>query len=206
MSEERELFSRDVVTGVLVELSGLIGTRAVRVCAVGGWRRGKSEMKDLELLYIPRLAEVPDAGDLFGGTREEDLMERFWESLLETGVIEKRLTVDGRTSWGAWIKLARHVRTGLPLDLFAATAENWWNRLVVTTGPREQNVAIAAKAHEKGWDWEVAQAGFVPRGLKWEDCQKSRRTMRGEAEVFSFVDLEMPWALGRGPERKVTNF
>lgn len=215
MSEERTKFPRAVVDEVFLDLWRLLDPEPAlvladkvklaphalcdRLCAVGGYRRGKAEMKDLELLYIPRVSAVTDEGDMFGAVREVNLTEALWDDLLARGVFAKRMKETGAVSaWGPENKHAVHVASGLPIDLFAATAENWANRLVVTTGPRESNVRIAAKAREKGWEWEVYDAGFVPLGGTWAKCPRDRRTMRTEREVFAFVDMECP----RPEERK----
>lgn len=163
--------------------------RCDRFCATGGYRRGKSEMKDLEILYIPRVGEEADPGDLFGALRSVNLTDRFLEELERQGVITRRLSSAGHETWGALNKLARHVATGLPIDFFAASHENWFNRLVVTTGPKDLNILISGKAREIGWEWEVYQAGFFPRGKTWETAVGERRTMRSEREVFAFAQL-----------------
>lgn len=161
-----------------------------RLCAVGGYRRGKKEMKDLELLYIPRIAPRVDGADLFGAEHETNLTECLWADLLAAGVLEvRRRTGGGVSAWGPENKHAVHMASGLALDLFAATAENWPNRLVVTTGSKDCNVRIAAAARKLGWEWEVSKAGFVPLGGTWATCAKTRRTMRSEREVFEFVKL-----------------
>lgn len=195
-------FSREVVDEVFRELLQLLDpkpaqgraeARAECVCAVGGYRRGKRSMKDLELLYIPRTAKVPDPMDMLGNEIETDVTERLWNELVELRVLAPRKKVNGTISaWGPWNKHAVHLATGLPLDLFAATAENYANRLVVTTGPRELNVAIASAAHKlkPALEWEVAEAGFVPFGKKWENTpEKQRVYVRSEADVFRVVNL-----------------
>lgn len=191
-------FPRSVVESVLFELQRLFdpvpamgrpNALANRICAVGGYRRGKAEMKDLELLYVPRMAAVVDPADMFGSTVEVNVTERLIDGLVKSGVFAKRLKVTGTISaWGPWNKHAVHVPSGLPIDLFATAPENWANRLVVTTGPREHNVMIAIKAREMGWEWEVGEGGFVPLGKTWANA-KERRTMREEADVFRFVEL-----------------
>ena len=96
------------------------------------------------------------------------------------------------SAWGPWNKHAVHVATGLPVDLFAATEENYFNRLVVTTGSVELNVRIAKAARKMNpaWEWEVYEAGFVPLGGTWENSARKRRTMRSERDVFEFVGLK----------------
>lgn len=165
--------------------------RCERLCAVGGMRRGKTEMKDLELLYIPKMVEEQDPGDLFGGTMPVNDTDRMLADLLADDILKKRLSSAGHPAWGPWNKLAVHVRTGLPVDLFSATGENWFNRLVVTTGPAIVNILIASRAKNLGWEWEVNQAGFVPRGTTWESAPRDRRTMRSEREVFEFVGFPL---------------
>lgn len=196
---DRAVFPRNAVDEVLTDLLLRLDPKPAlgkpqalceRVCAVGGYRRGKREMKDLELLYIPEIRQEEDPADMFGRKIEVNVTERLWHQLVAAGVLEQRLKVDGSVSaWGAWNKHARHVASGLPVDLFAATWENYANRLVVTTGPRESNIRIAAAARAKGWEWEVAEAGFVPLGKTWATATRERRTMRSEREVFAFVDL-----------------
>lgn len=198
---EKRKFPRAVVDDVLTELCGYLDPRPVhgcanarcrRMCAVGGYRRRKVEMKDLELLYIPRVMEIPDSGDLFSTPRPVDVTDQVIEGLVFQGVLAKRLKCNGSVSaWGPWNKHAVHVASGLPIDLFVATAENYFNRLVVTTGPMELNIRIASEARRLGWEWEVNSPGFVPLGSTWEDATKERRTMRCELDVFQFVGMPL---------------
>lgn len=196
---DRPTFDHSTVTRVFDELRRLLDPSPAfgcphalcdRLCAVGGYRRQKAKMKDIELLYIPRLRDEEDASDLFGATSQVNVTDRLWNELVDAGVLGKREKVDGSISaWGPENKHAVHLDSGLAIDLFAATAESWYNRLVMTTGPLASNIAIATAARTKGWEWEVAKPGFVPLGGTWETSPKSRRTMRSEREVFEFVGL-----------------
>ncbi|MDR3406356.1 MAG: hypothetical protein P4L99_27980 [Chthoniobacter sp.] len=196
---EAILFPRSVVQEVLCELLhsfdphpalGRPHALVDRICAVGGYRRQKREMKDIELLYIGRRRVQADPQDMLGAEVEMDLAEQLVTDLRRRGILAPRLDKNDRESWGEWNKHAVHVASGLPIDLFAATAENYFNRLVVTTGPADLNKRIAAAARVKGWEWEVYQPGFVPLGGTWDSCPRERRTMRSEREVFEFVGLE----------------
>lgn len=161
-----------------------------RFCAVGGYRRGKLEMKDLEILYIPRFREEENPGDLFGSKIAVNITDRMLEGLLTAGVLVKRLKCDGSiSSWGPENKHAVHVASGLPIDFFSATEENYFNRLVVTTGPADLNIRIAGLARKKGFEWEVAEAGFVKLGGTWENSPNTRVVMKCEKDVFDFVGL-----------------
>jgi DNA polymerase/3'-5' exonuclease PolX len=197
LSEDAPKFPRSLVFDVYLELARRFDpdpawncphALADRICAVGGFRRRKSEMKDLEILYIPRVAKREDASDLFGAEHEVNLTDALIAELLASGVIGQRLNKEGHiSSWGPWNKHAVHLATGLPLDLFAATKDSYFNRLVVTTGPKGLNVLIASAARKLGFEWEVNSPGFVPLGGTWDGCPKQRRTMRSEIEVFNFV-------------------
>lgn len=203
-------FPRSLVDEVLSELLRLLDptpalqrpvARCNRVAAVGGYRRQKREMKDLELLYVPRFVEEEDFSDLFGKKVPANLTEKLWDELLLRGVLAKRPNTNGHVSaWGPHNKHAVHVATGLAIDLFSTCEEHWHNRIVVTTGSRESNIRIAAaaRAMHPGWEWEVAAGGFVPLGQTWEAAPRNRRAVHHEREVFGFVGLPfLP------PERRV---
>jgi DNA polymerase/3'-5' exonuclease PolX len=195
-------FPRDVVEAVFADLWRLFDPAPAlgcpdalcdRLCAVGGFRRQKREMKDLELLIIPRFRDRTDPGDLFGAPKPTNVTLAYVDELVARGVLAKRAKCDGSVSaWGESNRHAQHCASGLPIDLFFATPENWFNRLVVTTGPRESNVRLAAAARKMSpaWEWEVGEAGFVPLGGTWATCPQTRRTMRSEREVFEFVGFE----------------
>lgn len=205
---ERPLFPRSVAMDVFVDIlrrfepsatRGHTRARCARICAVGGFRRGKKEMKDLEILYVPAYRRAPDPADLFGAEAEFDDSARCIAEMVVARVIEPRIGANGSRSWGPANKYAVHCATGMPVDIFMATAANYHNRLVVTTGPRELNIRIASAAHSKNYEWEVSQGGFVPRGMTWQTAGGCRLTMRSEAELFKFVDLPfMPPPARRG--------
>lgn len=159
-----------------------------RLIVAGSLRRRKPTVGDVEVLFVPKFEE-----------RQVDLLHRapfdlaaeVIERMIEAGVLEQRLSVTGAPSWGGKNKLATHVSTGIPVDLFTATEANWWNYLVCRTGPKESNMAIAAAAQAKGWKWNPYGAGFSgPMGAK--------HVVGSEAEVFEFVGLPYrePWERG----------
>lgn len=149
----------------------------------GSLRRGRAEVGDVEIVYVPVRGLVPDQGDLFGNPVERNKADEVFERLLREGILSKRLKEDGTTTWGAQNKLAVHVATGLPVDLFAATIETWSNLLVCRTGPAALNVAIASRAKERAFRWNPYGAGFyTPEGQLWIQ-------VRSEADVFEAVGL-----------------
>jgi DNA polymerase/3'-5' exonuclease PolX len=153
-----------------------------RIEIVGSVRRAKPDVGDIELMYIGRSKEMPVQGDMFASA-ETNLADLAIENMISHGVLEKRVNAVGRTAYGPQIKLMRHVKSGLPVDLFAATDLNWWNYLVCRTGPAESNTRIACEARARGWKWTPYGAGF-------ESLDGARsRAVASEREVFEFVGL-----------------
>jgi len=153
-----------------------------RIEIAGSLRRHKDDVGDIEILYIPVIIEDPDPGDFFA-TREADKTHDQIQKLERNGVLERRLSVTGHQAYGPLNKLMRHVPSGIPVDLFATTRENWWNSLVMRTGPKELNQRIVDAALAKGWHWNVYGAGFTR--IEYTESVETH----SEAEVFAFVGM-----------------
>ncbi len=187
---EPKRFPRAVAIEVAEELHGLLAewcektATGPRIAIVGSVRRGKPLVKDLELLYIPELVLEPDPTSLFGEERKVSAINVALDWLVSNGTLAKRLKCDGTATWGESIRLAVHVRTGLPVDFFAATMENWWNQLVCRTGGKDSNTAICNAAIERNLKWSPTSAGFLnPR------TGQLSRTVRCERDAFEIVGL-----------------
>jgi DNA polymerase/3'-5' exonuclease PolX len=156
-----------------------------RLIVAGSMRRRKDMVGDVEILFVPRFQAVPF--DLFGTVVQMSLADDALAGLLENGTLAKRLNVKGSDMWGEQNKLARHVASGIPVDLFTATEANWFNYLVCRTGPGQSNIAIASAAKRMGWQWNPYGVGFS-RGAEV-------RPVASEREVFEFVGLPYrePW-------------
>lgn len=178
-------FDAAVAREVARELLPALKPACEKIEIAGSMRRGSPAVGDLEIVYIPRAAET--AEDLFAKTTRPapDLIFDRW---IAEGRIERRLSKTGSPAWGEKNKLATHCQTGLPIDLFATTAEAWFNYLVCRTGPAELNTLIASRAKEKGWTWNPYGAGFS-RGGPLAGASESV-AVKSEAEVFEFVGLK----------------
>jgi DNA polymerase/3'-5' exonuclease PolX len=154
------------------------------VCA-GSLRRRKLEVGDVEILFIPKFTTVPDG--LFD-SKQLNLVDVALEEMLKEGILAKRKNVNGSMMWGEKNKLAVHVASGIPVDFFAATEENWFNYLVCRTGGAENNRQIAVAANAKGWKWNPYGTGFT-------DERGQIVPVFSEREVFELVGLpyKEPW-------------
>ena len=159
-----------------------------RLICAGSLRRRKLAVGDVEILYIPKFARVPDG--LFD-FKSVNIVDMALEEMLKAGIIAKRKNVNGSVMWGDKNKLAVHVASGIPVDFFAATEANWFNYLVCRTGGSENNVAICNAAIAKGWKWNLYGSGFSrASGLGHEE-----HVVNSERDVFEFVGLpyQEPW-------------
>jgi len=157
------------------ELKGLLAPACERIEIAGSTRRRKPDVGDIELLCIPKFDGLVDLLDL----------RLKW--LIGTYMLEYRPNKKGSIVYGPKNKLLRHVDSGIGIDIFSTTAECWPVALVVRTGPKESNIAIAMAAQKRGWRLKAYGAGFdTPRGL-----------IRCESErvVFELVGLpyKKPW-------------
>jgi DNA polymerase/3'-5' exonuclease PolX len=145
-----------------------------RIEIAGSIRRRKPEVKDVEIVCIPKTIR----GGLFG-----DLIER------SPGF---RRTVDQWTpikglSHGKYTQ--RRLPDGLVLDLFTATPENWGLILAIRTGSAE-------------FSHNVLAAGWVRRGYSSRDGTLYHGDepveVREEPDLFRLIAL--PWV---EPERRL---
>jgi DNA polymerase/3'-5' exonuclease PolX len=118
-----------------------------RIRIAGSLRRHKAFVGDIELLYVPRIGSRPRG--LFD-SEQFSLIEPFIQELLDQGVIQKRPKIDGSFTWGDLIKLGIHIASGIPIDLFATTEENWWVSFVIRTGSKQTNLRLTTGAQRLG--------------------------------------------------------
>lgn len=160
----------------------------VRVVIAGSLRRGKAEVGDIEVLYIPRLIDVRDESDLFGRTKKASAVDVDLARRHAAGEFAKRLKCTGAISaWGPEMKHAVHESSGVPVDFFAAAADTWACNLVCRTGSAASNTTIAARALDRGWTWHPTGTGFE----RVSGPDRGRiAAMHSEEEIFQFVGLE----------------
>lgn len=149
-----------------------------RIAIVGSVRRECSYVKDIELLFIPKY--TIKAADLFNDKSAEmhDCADAIINTLVAQGVLAKRLNSLGHETWGKENKHARHVESGIAVDFFATTADNWWNALVIRTGGVKTVLALTTGANKNGLTLHAYGDGFT--NLKTGE----RIQTHSEREVF----------------------
>lgn len=118
-----------------------------RALICGSLRREKSEVGDVEIVYVPKFEMR--AKDLFGEV-PVNVADKRLNCLVAAGTIQKRPNKNGLFAWGEQNKLAVHCRTGIPVDFFATPGARWWLTVVIRTGPREFNLRLIDSAAKRG--------------------------------------------------------
>lgn len=150
----------------------------------GSIRRGKPMVGDVELLYIPTLIAGKPV-DMFSPPPMVNLTDNIIEELLADKLLGKRLNVNGHIAgWGPNNKLAVHIPTGLPIDLFATTAENWYVSLVIRTGGKDTNLMLTTGANKKNLTLNAYGCGVTNRATGEVTKANSER------EVFELCGVE----------------
>ena len=146
MNDRHDLsFAREVGE----DLVKLLAPHCERIQIAGSIRRQRLQVKDIELLCV---SKVLSSQDLFGGLSTNGYaLDLKLNSLVADGsVLKKRPNKAGRYSYGEQNKLLAHVPSGVPVDVFSTTAENWGMSLVVRTGPKEMNIRMMARFRDLG--------------------------------------------------------
>lgn len=158
------------------ELRDKLAPACERIIIAGSLRRLKSEVGDIELLAIPTYYMLVDR------------LDQAIKELIANGILDYRLNTRGSRVYGPKNKLLIHKATGIPVDIFSTTSENWWVALVVRTGSKESNIAIAKAAHKYNLHLLAYGAGF-------QKTDGSVIVCHSEQEVFETVGLDylQPW-------------
>lgn len=179
-------YPRADALNVAKELCDLLKPLTERLIVAGSLRRRKSEVGDVEILFIPQMVTLPDG---FFNKKQVSRVDSMLDVLQRSpAIITQRRNVNGSVMWGDKNKLAVHVASGIPVDFFAATEDNWFNYLVCRTGGAENNTLIASAAQAKGWKWNPYGAGFT-------DAAGQLVRVSSERDVFDLVGLPYrePW-------------
>lgn len=184
-SEGKQKFAHELALMVANELCEILRPFCGpdRLVVAGSLRRGKPEVGDIEILYVPAIGSRMLPGELFG--TPVNVVDATLDEMLRRKALIQRLNVEGRKTWGGRIKLAAHAETGIPIDFFEATNANWFNYLVCRTGPKESNIQICKAARERGLEWHPYSPGFRTAAAPYQYFP-----MHSEQEVFEFVGLK----------------
>jgi DNA polymerase/3'-5' exonuclease PolX len=178
-------YPRALAIAAVQPITRALASVCEKLIVAGSLRRRKDMVGDAEILYVPKFEDRPDPCDLLGNLVETNLADEVIDDFLAQGVLARRAKQDGSFMWGGQNKMAVHVATGIPIDLFECRPGNWWTLLVCRTGSKENNERICNAAIAKGMKWNP-YIGFVDRAT-----DKLLHAPRSEQDVFARVGL--PW-------------
>lgn len=165
-----------------------------RVAVAGSIRRGRADVKDIELVVVPRV--VPTQRDLFGQpVGRQNLLDLLVGELLAEGVVGHRLDIRGRRAAGERYKrlVWQHgPLAGIGLDLFSVLPPAEWGlQLVVRTGPAGFSQRLVTPRDRGG---ELPSGHRVIDGAIWQtnDLGAPVRAVPTpeEDDVFHFLGLD----------------
>ena len=164
------------------ELLEVLRPSCERIEIAGSIRRRRPDVGDVELLCISR-----SGGDAL---TPNDWLKAEVDDLILRNVLKKRLNKAGNlSSYGPSNKYVVHVASGIPVDIFTTTEDNWGMALVVRTGPANWNTRMMTRFKNRGMQ------GHAYGGVTQGGVEVSCRT---EEEVFRLLD----WPY-RNPEDRV---
>lgn len=174
-----------------MEVAGVIYKVLAPFCdgieIAGSLRRKLAYVGDIEILYIPKFVLAPQGffeAILNGESPEtKNMADYAILQLIESSILAKRKNVNGSEIWGENNKLAVHVASGIPVDLFSTTAERWAVSLVIRTGGKQTNIDLAMAAKRQGLKLHPYGDGYTNRRTG------AHIRCRSESDVFSAVGL-----------------
>jgi DNA polymerase/3'-5' exonuclease PolX len=159
------------------QVKALLESACERITIAGSIRRQKPDVGDIELLCIPKYS----AGII-------DQLDGEIGLLIGQEILGLRRNKLGSTTYGPKNKLLVHLESGIGVDVFSTTQEQWPVALFVRTGGKETNKDIASRALEWGLRFHAYGRGFTR-------ADGSELICRCEADVFRAVGLAYrePW-------------
>ncbi len=141
--------------GIAGRLAGLMRPFCARVEIAGSIRRSSAEVKDVELVAVPRWTERPGSmPSLFGGEPERVNLLHEW-AVNQAAAAGVRWIKTGTPDVVDWEPKAEGkywralVEERVKLDLFLASAENYGLILLIRTGSAEFSQAVMTYAKHR---------------------------------------------------------
>jgi DNA polymerase/3'-5' exonuclease PolX len=170
-----------------VTLMAPLSPACVRLEVAGSLRREKPDVKDIELVAIPRVEVETDLfGEPAGG-----------RSLLDTAL--DRCVAEGVLAWDTNVKrngprykrFSRVCGVNIVLDLFVAEEANWGNVFAIRTGNGDFSKALVTQRQYGGL---MPSALNQQDGYLWRthpDGRKERLECPTEAHFFAYLGVSV---------------
>lgn len=147
-----KMLSHSAARAVAEAVASAMTPHCLRCEIAGSIRRGKPEVKDIEIVAIPKWEPRPDPASLFGEEIQTNLLRNWalspecpvrWIKPGTSEVLDWQPKADGRY-WRGLIK-------GIKLDLFITEPLRWGVTQLIRTGSADFSHAIATHALQSGY-------------------------------------------------------
>jgi DNA polymerase/3'-5' exonuclease PolX len=155
-----------------------------RIEIVGSLRRRKSHVNDVDIIAIPAYS-TGEAQTLFGDPVQQNLLEIRLSDLCAGNGFTMQTN-------GPKIKrlLKQRNGTSMPIDIYIASESTWWTLMLIRTGSRGHNIALARRAIQKHMVLKADGTGLLTAGGS---------IISIDSEETIFHHLELPF---RSPEER----
>lgn len=175
-----------------------------RIEIAGSVRRRKQEVKDIEIVAIPKYVKSPQAhmfgpkeeAGIGGMTTRQSVVSRLEVAIGTMTQMPNPWRFDDKLKRnGPRYKRLKHVDSGMVCDLFITTPEQWGLIFTIRTGPTDFSKAIVTEFHKHGWHQHLGQLHDHPKihnGYRSDPCEKGAKCpliipTPEEADVFSLL-------------------
>lgn len=149
-----------------------------RIEIAGSIRRAKPWVNDIEIVCIPKEEPSPTAsGDLFGEPAAKVMGSVRVRGFLMVVHKYAATIVKGKPATGRYVQFL--ARTGVKVDLFTATPDNWGYILAIRTGSAEFSQSLAWRWKKMGYE---GQEGMLTKFGK-------PLPLREERDLFDLLQL-----------------
>jgi DNA polymerase/3'-5' exonuclease PolX len=200
MQRQRALF-------IAQELIEYLWPHCSRIEIAGSLRRQKAEVKDIELVVIPKPSVSITQRDMFGeivGTTEKVGLHDAVEMLINDSDLAAWSRDVAVPRWGDRYKRLLHTPSGIACDLFITDRRRWGYQHVIRTGPAEFSKAIVTLAMRRRMHFSDSLLHGHARH-KGKDCPRGERCTyivptESEQELFTALRLPVWQPDKRSPE------
>lgn len=176
----------------------LLVSACEEIVIVGSLRRGKPEVKDIEMVVRSRIETETVPTDLFGSfeTRERNQLRERLDALIRDQPApigtEGSLVLDARVKRNGPRYKRFMLPEGIVCELFIADphGSNWGNLVAIRTGNHEFSTALVTQRSKGG----LMPSGLTQRdGYLWCSARSGDQKIQCHTERQFFEALGVPW-------------
>lgn len=158
-------------TEIALEIVAKLTQFCDKIEIAGSIRRGKGEVKDIDIVAIPNEDKLL-AGGYFGR-----------QHLISTLAYLATPRTNGN-SIATFLHKGRTIDGDIIVDIYWACPDTWGTLLLIRTGSKEHNISLCSLARDKGWKLHASGEGLF---------DAYNRRIAGDTERGIFLALGLPF-------------